>query len=164
MLKTFALIVVGDNSQYIMNLKFKFVIVLVILLLVTGCKTYTTNGEATKVVNSELVVNIINGVVPVAVSVCVDKNPNSSTYLLLTAVVIDGLVGSNVTSVTDIEAALSAFNIDNADASLVVRSVLSIYRSFAYDAVTAKLEEEEYLVVLRSLSTAIKAGLLVNKL
>lgn len=135
-----------------------------LLVLNTGCKTVVTDkGDGTfvtnKVVNAAAIIPVINGVVPVAVQIAVNKDTNSVPYLRAASVVLDALVSSGNYNPADVSAALSSLKANTPEAQLAVSAGLAIYKAFAADAVTAKLESSQSLAVLKAFSEALKQGL-----
>jgi hypothetical protein len=133
----------------------------------TGCKSVvTTDASGTsitnKVVNSAAVVPNINGVVPIAVQVAISKDSNSIAYFGAAAVILDALVTSGEYNPTNVTSSLSSLKINTPEAQLAVQAGLSIYKAFAADAVTAKLQSSEFLAVLQAFSDAIKQGLMFS--
>ncbi len=157
-----------------MNIKKCFIGIFITSLIIAltalgsiGCKTVVSTGPSgepvtNKVVNAAAIVPIINGVVPVAVQVAIIKETNSVPYFQAATVVIDTLVNSGVYDPARLQAALSGLKVSNQDAVLAIQAGLSIYKSFAAEAVAAKLTQTEYATVLKAFSDAVKQGLMFS--
>ena len=156
-----------NNKNYVIVGISAVVLALLVILGTSGCKTVVTpNTDGTyttnKVVNSAAVVQVINSVVPVAVQIAVNKDANCVAYFQASTLVIDTLVNSGTYDPAKLQAALVSLKATSQDAQLAIQAALSIYKSFAADAVTAKLKQSEYLVVLSALSDGIKQGLMFS--
>lgn len=140
---------------------------LISLIATTGCKTTVVNNPdgtvvTNKVINAQMTAKIIRSVVPVGVQIAVIKETNSIPYFQAAVVAIDALAYSGVYDPIKLQEALTSLKIDSQDALLAIQAGLSIYKSFAAEAVTAKLNDTEYLVVLIALSDSIKQGLVFS--
>lgn len=156
-----------NNNSFVIAGVSALVLAFLIVLGTSGCKTVVTpNTDGTyttnKVVNSAAVVQVVNGVVPVAVQIAVNKDTNCIAYFQAATLVIDTLVNSGVYDPMKLQSALVSLKAGSSDAQLAIQAALSIYKSFAADAVTAKLKQSEYLVVLAALSDGIKQGLMFS--
>ena len=133
-----------------------------------GCKTVvSTNPDGTtqtnQVANSAIIIPIIKGMVPIAVQVAVDKETHSVIYFRAATVVLDTLVSNGVYDPAAVSSALDSIKITDKDTKLAVDAAvqvgLALYKSFAADAVTAKLSKADILSVLQAFSDSIKQGL-----
>ena len=135
----------------------------------TGCKTVVSTNPTSgatitnQVVNSAAIIPVINAVVPLAVQVAVQKETNSIVYFQATTVVLDTLVTGGTYDPANVTAALSSLQVNTPEAQMAVQAGLSIYKSFAAEAVTQKLTATESLAVLQAFSDAIKQGLMFTR-
>lgn len=128
-----------------------------------GCSTVVTpnpNGGNTtnQVVNAEAIVPVLNAVVPIAVEVAIQKDPKAVAYFDAATVVLDTVIANGTTDPTAINNALNGLNVTNQYAELAVQAGISIYDSFAAQAVSAKLQSSQFILVLQALDTDIKQG------
>jgi hypothetical protein len=131
----------------------------------SGCKSVVTTDPITgisvtnKVVNSEAIIPVLQTTIPLAVQVAIAKDTNSVAYFKATTVVLDTLAAGGNYDPMAVAAALNSLKANTPEAQLAVMAGLSIYKSFASEAVNAKLNSAQFAAVLKAFSDSIKTGL-----
>lgn len=134
----------------------------------TGCKSVVTTDPTTgvvttnKVVNADVIVPVVQTVVPIAVQIAVERETNAAPYLKAATVVLDALVTSGTYDPASVQAALDGLKVPatySKEGAMAVEAGLAIYKGFAAQAVTQKLTAQQILPVLKAVSDSIKQGL-----
>ncbi len=138
-----------------------------LILSITGCKTVITNNTdgtsiTNKVVDIKTITNTLDIVVPLGIQVAVGQDVNAIPYFQAATVVIDTLVNNGNYNPEILEQLLNNISVKELrtpEAKAAIQAGLSIYKSFAADAVTANLDKGQYGKVLVAFSNSIKTGL-----
>jgi hypothetical protein len=147
-----------------------------LLVLPTGCTTTATFSTQTnaagsivtvtnvqKVLNTNVVISVLNFTVPPAVTLACSKDTNAVAYFQQAGLILTALINSGQFSPTVVSNSLANISINQLrtpDAITAETMALEVYEAFAAQVVTAKLDQSYWLApVLGALANDIQAGI-----
>lgn len=141
----------------------RFLVIAPLALMLAGCiTTQLPDGTTVKRVDPQAIATLATVALPPAVQFAVGADKNAAPYFRAVQVAIDAVLAGGAFDPATVSATIDKMTVNELktpEAKAAVEAALGIYRSFAGQAVTAKLDSSGYVIVLRAARQAIEDGL-----